>query len=47
MVSSMIPLAASGTIAIGIVVAGALLLVVLLLRDDDRYQAEQDREPDR
>jgi hypothetical protein len=42
----MTPLAVSGTIAIGVVVAGALLLVVLLLRNDDRYQAEQERKPD-
>jgi hypothetical protein len=47
MVFSMIPLAVSGQIAIGVVVAGALLLVGLLLRDDDRYHAERDREPDR
>ena len=46
-VSPMIPLAVSGPIVIGVAVAGAVLLVGLLLRDDDRYQAEQEREHDR
>jgi hypothetical protein len=46
MVFLMVPLALSGQIAIGVVVVGALLLVVLLLRNDDRYQAEQERDRD-
>ncbi|MCW3070091.1 MAG: hypothetical protein JWL67_2716 [Solirubrobacterales bacterium] len=37
----MLPLAVSGQIVIGVVVAGAILLLLMLFRSEDRYQAEQ------
>ena len=41
-----LPLAVSGSIVIGVVVAGAVLLLMVLFRSEDRAQAEErdDRE---
>jgi hypothetical protein len=44
---SMIPLAVSGTVVIGVAVVGAVLLLAFLLRSEDRYEAEHEREDDR
>jgi hypothetical protein len=43
----MIPLAVSGPIVIGVVVAGALVLLRILLRSEARIEAEEesDRKP--
>jgi L-lactate permease len=43
-VSSVIPLAVSGQIVIGVVVIGALLLLRVLLRSESRLEAEEERE---
>jgi hypothetical protein len=40
----MVPLAVSGTIAIGVVVTGALLLLVVLLRLEARDTAAQEKQ---
>ena len=42
-VSSMTPLAVSGSIIIGAAVIGALLLLWVLLRSEDRLEAEEER----
>ena len=42
-----LPLAVSGLVVIGVVVAGAILLLVILFRGEDRAQAEQRDDPDR
>jgi hypothetical protein len=40
----MVPLAVSGTIAIGVVVTGAVLLLVVLLRLEARDAAAQEKQ---
>jgi hypothetical protein len=42
----MLPLAVSGLLVIGVVVAGAILLLVILFRDEDRAEAEKREDPD-
>jgi hypothetical protein len=39
-------LAASGTVVIAVVVAGAVLLLAFLLRAENRYDAEDKRDED-
>ena len=43
-VSAMVPLAVSGTIVIGVVVAGALVLLRVLLNTETRIEAEEEAE---
>ena len=43
-VSSMIPLAVSGTAIIGIAVGGAVVLLITLLRREERYDAMESAE---
>ena len=42
-----LPLAVSGSIVIGVVVAGAVLLLMVLFRSEDRAQAEERDERER